>query len=133
MSATDARLERLAALEAALRGDPGHDVTGAVCAPTADRTKAVWNWERMGRALLAVTGPFEEGRCRVCGCTETTACSYRPVDNRAMTIPCAWVGGSDKTLCDNPECVEAARSVGLVPQPQSGWEPPPRMRSERAF
>jgi hypothetical protein len=123
---------RLHAIAEALRGDPGHDVTGAVCKPTQDRTKAVWNWQRMGRALLASTGPFEPGECRVCGCTETSPCiipverrvSYedgsRPDHNAIGLGACAWIGGSKQTLCDHPDCVEAARSAEVLTL-SAGW------------
>lgn len=118
MSRDALRLERLERLEAALRGDPGHDVTGAVVKPTHDRTKAVWNWERMGRALLALTGPFEAGTCRVCGCTETTACTVETIENDDGLIrgvrACGWVEDTAETLCDAPLCVAAAYAAGVL-------------------
>lgn len=107
------------ALELALRSDPGHEVTGAVVEPTQDRTKAVSDWLAMGAALLATTGPFENGFCRVCGCTETTACGV-PIDE-TFSRACGWVSGTKfeesdnaRTLCDAPACVEAARSAGAL-------------------
>ncbi len=121
------RLARRAlALEAALRGDPGHDVTSAVVQPTGDRTKAVWNWERMGRALLAITPPFAAEVCRVCGCTETTPCvgpvsrtvSYadgrQPPQIMHGHGACGWVPGTNHTLCDAPACVEAGLATGVL-------------------
>ncbi|MEJ7831298.1 MAG: hypothetical protein WKF79_00145 [Nocardioides sp.] len=51
------------------------------------------------------------GMCRVCGCTENRPCSI-PAGKASQT--CGWVPNSDRTLCDNPDCVakdeEAARS-----------------------
>jgi hypothetical protein len=120
--------ERCMALEAALGADdPGHNVTAAVVRPTESRTKAVWNFSRMGRALLASTGPFEPGVCRVCGCTETTACSipFSPAvgDELARSVGCSWVEGSNRTLCSRPECVAAGIAVGDVVLPPN-CEPP---------
>jgi hypothetical protein len=102
---------RLCALEAALRSDPGHGVTGAVVAPTDIRTKAVADWQAMGRALLSETGPFVPDVCRVCGCTETTACS---IPAGKGTQACGWVAGTGRTLCDAPACTEAALATGMI-------------------
>lgn len=101
------RLLRLAergyALERALRVDPGHGITGVVVSPGDDRTKAVQHWVAMGKAMLASTGPFEPGVCRVCGCTRVTACDV-PTDYGSTA--CGWAL-ADRTLCDNPDCVIA--------------------------
>jgi hypothetical protein len=102
--------KRLQAIAEALREDPGHGITGAVCKPTQDRTKAVYNWLRMGRALLADVGPFEPGECRVCGCTELDPCDKAAGTGAAWTS-CGWAL-SNRTLCDSRTCVEAAASVG---------------------
>lgn len=114
--------ERGLAIEKALRSDPGHDVTAAVVEPTQDRTKSVSDWQAMGRALLASTGPFEEGVCRVCGCTETTACSI-PLDNGGHT--CAWMSGTIETLCSAPDCVAAGLASGMLVRtrcPDCNWK-----------
>lgn len=103
--------ERCRALEAALRTDPGHGVTGAVVRPTEDRTKSVSDWRAMGAALLASTGPFEEGACRVCGCTRITACD---VETDHGSAACSWVSGTDETLCSAEACVDAAEAAGIV-------------------
>lgn len=102
---------RYVALEQALRGDPGHEVTAAVVAPTEDRTKSVADWTAMGRALLASTGPFEAGECRVCGCTETTACDA-PTDYGSRA--CGWIEGTGQTLCDAPACAKAGLDSGML-------------------
>lgn len=124
------RLVRLAerglALEAALRGDPGHDVTEAVVEPGDDRTKSVCDWQAMGRALLASTGPFEQGVCRVCGCTRVTACDVpkrfpikspgRPDRVRFVdgSTACGWIEGTGQTLCDAPDCVKAGFDSEMI-------------------
>ena len=113
------RLVRLAGraekLSEALRGDPGRDVLLAVVRPGADPTKAKWNWARMGRALLASTGPFEKGECRVCGCTENTACN-RTCRGEGVGA-CSWIAETGDTLCSNPDCVEAAIAIGYAKPP----------------
>jgi hypothetical protein len=120
--------ERAYAMFEALRSEPSHAVTGAVCRPTQDRTKAVWNWLRMGRALLASTGPFEPGECRVCGCTETTACN-RTCRGDGIGA-CSWIEGSGETLCSNPDCVEAAIGAGKISQLEPARMNPPAWLDE---
>lgn len=116
--------ERAVELEEVLRADdPGHDVTAAVCTPTQDRTKAVWNFSRMGRALLATVGPFERGVCRVCGCTWITACEVRTEEGSRA---CGWWAGTDETLCDRPECLAAAIASGTLTPPEC-FVPPPEI------
>lgn len=46
-------------------------------------------------------------RCRVCGCTETTACHI--VDDR-NDRPCGW---AEADLCDAPRCL-ASRDFDLI-------------------
>lgn len=47
-----------------------------------------------------------EGTCRICGCTDTNACApFKAWDGTVR--PCAWAD-EERTLCDNPSCLEAA-------------------------
>lgn len=56
------------------------------------------------------------GVCRVCGCTQTTACNVfeehsvpgRPGNVGRYERACGWADET-RTLCDNPSCTEAAR------------------------
>ncbi len=45
------------------------------------------------------------GRCRECGCTEERACR---IATCAGERSCGW-SSQEKTLCDNPRCLAAAR------------------------
>lgn len=101
------------ALAAALRGDPGHDVTEAMgVRPGEDRTPALRLWQAAGATLLRETGPFVPGECRVCACTATTACS---VPTKAGSRACGWRAAIPaRTLCDSPACLAGieAEEVG---------------------
>lgn len=42
------------------------------------------------------------GKCRICGCTQTTPCTV-PIDEDELGS-CWWMDAG-KTLCSNPHCV----------------------------
>jgi hypothetical protein len=66
------------------------------------------------------------GRCRICGCTEVTACTVEPaaegldLDPGMWSRPCGWADAT-KTLCDAPGCIAAA---GFGPVREAEWLPP---------
>jgi ParB family chromosome partitioning protein len=47
------------------------------------------------------------GICRVCGCTEKSACTLRPAGSKGVRA-CSWTDKT-QTLCDNPKCLTAAK------------------------
>lgn len=94
-----------------LRAIP-HEVSEAVVRPGQDRTKAVDDFVAMGRALLAYAGPFIPGTCRVCGCGESTACSYSIFGS---PYTCSWIDGTGHTICSNPDCLIAAGLLKPTP------------------
>lgn len=55
------------------------------------------------------------GKCRICGCTETRACSIATPGRGGIapgytgTRACGWTDET-RTLCDNPNCLAAARA-----------------------
>jgi hypothetical protein len=50
--------------------------------------------------------PGAPGRCRICGCTETSACVGIPI-REGHFANCSWADSS-QTLCTNPVCLEKA-------------------------
>jgi hypothetical protein len=49
-----------------------------------------------------MTREIEAGKCRRCGCTETTACQLTSLIT-GESFPCSWVD-ANRTLCSNPRC-----------------------------
>ena len=43
----------------------------------------------------------QPGVCRFCGCTDVLPCF-----NLSTQRACAWLEGTDRTVCDSPLCVE---------------------------
>lgn len=56
-----------------------------------------------GHVPALLSEPVGVRFCRVCKCTETTACRVVDTENDR---PCGWAGPS---LCDNPSCIEHER------------------------
>jgi hypothetical protein len=52
----------------------------------------------------------QHGACRICGCTEISACTIGrvAVGHGVGFRACGWADGS-QTLCDSPNCIAAAR------------------------
>ena len=53
---------------------------------------------------------IQPGKCRVCGCTETTPCIY--LHNDEHLTPCGWMD-AERTLCTNLHCVGATPLADL--------------------
>lgn len=53
--------------------------------------------------VKANEGKRISGACRVCGCTQGTACMYIEPPSQ-VPMPCFWID-SAQTLCSNPRCV----------------------------
>lgn len=70
------------------------------------------------RALRAAIADYVDepqgtpGRCRICGCTEISACVGIPV-REGVFANCSWADAT-RTLCTNPVCLDKAG----VPAPE---------------
>jgi hypothetical protein len=64
------------------------------------------------RLRVAIAGyidrpqPLAGGRCKICGCTDTSACVGVPIA-KGVFGNCSWVDASH-TLCSKPACLEQA-------------------------
>jgi hypothetical protein len=72
-------------------------------------------------AIVAYVGKPDEadvmpnpGRCRICGCTETSACVGIPLA-KGVVGACSWADSS-RTLCTNPDCLEKAGVAAPEPE-----------------
>jgi hypothetical protein len=61
-------------------------------------------------------GSGKAGRCRYCGCTETTPCHLTvQVAWRVYPTLCWWID-EPRTICTARQCLRKARRDGLLPK-----------------